>query len=366
MQRKGSDVVLGLNTAKTKLIALREVILCMSCKDSAAIESSSAYLMRCYKDALACGVSLPSSALAEVARRQVLAALVANNIDDAVRALALDSEYGCINSWTGNESTKTNMQAEIALNSLVFLLARDPSEIHDDADLKELTTKLPQTVKDVVVTCACLHLSRIVSPSPCADAEVLESTACLQDPAKVSDTIAKKVVMGRGKELIASARSFVVQRGIDAGLGAELQSVQSSMSEMSDSPPVRCTEEALVGIICEAKELGKKKVRLQGLLQKMSQAAQVEKSADISFCNKALRSRGVVLGAFQVSAFWVAMQKPLAFISKASQRCQLRPAIPEIQGLGDWVLPRKPPFVLSRCSGAILMARMPPPPPHRP
>lgn len=320
---KGSHVVLGLNTAKVKLNALREVILCMQCKEEAAIESSSAYLMRCYKDALACNVALPSSVLAEVARRQVLAALATNNIDDAVRALSLDPENGgtsSLGAWTGNDSTKKNMQAEISFDALVFILSRDSGAVQDEADLKEMAAKLPTIVDNPGVTVACLHLARVANPSAFQDSEVLESVAALQDPAKVSEMVAKKVLIGRGKELIGSARSLVVQRGIDTSLVAELTGIKEGLVGFSPSPPTKRTEEALVAAICEAKELGKKKVRLQGVLQKMSQETQSAKSADISFCNKALRSRGGVLGDNQVSAFWAAMQKPLGFISKAPYR----------------------------------------------
>lgn len=127
-----------------------------------------------------------------------------------IEKFAADSVFGILG---GQVERKRDAQPEVALDSARRLSDRGPAAIGGTGHLKELPKTLVEIMGDAALGTARRHLPRTASPESFTDVDVFDSVGALQDYTKVAERIVKAMTSALAKDLLACARSFVIQQG---------------------------------------------------------------------------------------------------------------------------------------------------------
>ena len=161
----------------------------------------------------------------------------------------------------------------------------------------------PRSSANGVVKEVCDHFKHVLDPDAYDEEPVLKSTNALGDAAKVGDKLAKKMGLPRLKKLAAKARAHVQQRGIDECLEKELVHISSTLKKLKDLTGDMVTDDALVAVRFNSKELSKLRLRFNGVLSKTSDRLKERKKGLLEECVRTLLLAQRLWTAFYMEGF---------------------------------------------------------------
>ena len=264
---------------RLKLEALQDVVAAMVAQDESSLEFSPEFIHRALADASVVRLKLAWHASVVAVKRQVMAHLKGGNYSAAVALLdaGLKVEIGMTLFKDAPPHVRDNTLLTIVACIVQFYTSKWTAD--DGGQLVHVVDSLLLALKESPLAEALGHIKCAASPDNNEDDALLTSVVFLQG---INNSACKKELVdiftsGQGREMLANAKAFCVQRKVDAALDVEILVLEKEVKEeqvkldgVASASCPRAVDSDLVIASFSVKTLGRTRLRLASLKSKAS------------------------------------------------------------------------------------------------